>query len=361
MAILGLDIGGANIKAADGSGHAISRPFAIWQVPERLPDELTQVFQSFPHTDRIALTMTAELADCFVTKSEGVRFILEAVESSLNRLDLARNTATSGNPTDGADRIFVWTTDGHFVGPRLARDYVRKVSAANWHALATWCGDLIPAGSGLLVDIGTTTTDIIPLVAGKPVPVGLTDIGRLQSGELSYSGVWRTPLCSVAHSVPFREGYCTLAAELFATTLDIHLLLGLIPEDAHDLGTADGRPATKAAAYDRLARMLCCDRHEISYDEVLHIAKFLADVQRHRLSGALERVALRLPSKCENVIVAGSGNFLAFQMVYENRHTSSARIVSLAEQTSPEIASAACAHAVAQLATRPEMVAPAST
>lgn len=351
MAILGLDIGGANIKAADGSGHAISRPFAIWQDPQRLPDELVHVFQAFPQTDRIALTMTAELADCFATKSDGVRSILDSVESSLSRLE-----QSPLNATGATNRLLVWTTDGHFVGPQLAREHVRKVSAANWHALATWCGDLIPAGSGILVDIGSTTTDIIPLTDGRPVPVGLTDVGRLQSGELSYSGVWRTPLCSVAHSVPFREGYCTIAAELFATILDVHLLLGHIPEDADSRETADGRAATKAAAFDRLARMLCCDRDEISCEEVLHIAKFLADVQRRRLSGALERVALRLPSICENVIVSGSGNFLAFQMVYENRHTSNARIISLAQQTSSEIASSACAHAVAQLANRPGLI-----
>ena len=352
MRILGLDIGGANIKAADGFGHAISQPFAIWRHRDRLSDELVQVLQLFPETDCVALTMTAELADCFTTKAEGVRFILDAVESSLYRHEQARNTNSLRDSNEGAQRVFVWTTDGCFVGPRQARDFVRKVSAANWHALATWCGALIPAGSGLLVDIGSTTTDIIPLVNGKPMPVGFTDVGRMQSGELSYSGVWRTPLCSVAQSVPLRDAYCAVAAELFATTLDIHLLLNHIPEDEQNRETADGRPATKEAAYDRVARMLCCDRHEISLDEVTHVARFLADVQRHRLSGALERVALRLPTACENVVISGSGNFLAFQLVYENRHTQNAGILSLADQTSSEIASAACAHAVAQLAGR---------
>jgi hypothetical protein len=108
-------------------------------------------------------------------------------------------------------------------------------------------------GSGILVDIGTTTTDMIPLVDGKPTPVGLTDVGRLQSGELSYSGIWRTPLCAVAHSVPFREGYCSLAAELFATTLDIHLLLDHIPEQKDNFDTANHRPATKDAGSEQCA------------------------------------------------------------------------------------------------------------
>lgn len=350
MTILGLDIGGANIKAADGHGRALNRPFAIWQHRDQLLDELLSILREFPQTDEIALTMTAELADCFATKAEGVRFILDATETCLQRFRSDVQKSASSAQSAGQEPVKVWSTDGRFFGPREARDYVRKVSAANWHALATWSGAIVPSGPSLLVDIGSTTTDIIPLMDGQPVPLGFTDVSRLLSGELSYTGVRRTPLCSVAHSVPFRDGYCALAAELFATTLDIYLLLNLIPEAPEDLSTADGRLATKAAAHDRMARMLCCDRHEFSLDEAIQVARFLADVQRQRLAGALERVAHRLPSPCQNVIVSGSGNFLAFQIVYENRHTSHASVTSLAEKLSPEIAAAACAHAVAQLA-----------
>ncbi len=170
-----------------------------------------------------------------------------------------------------------------------------------------------------MIDIGTTTTDIIPLIDGVPKPIGRTDVARLQSGELSYSGVKRTPLCAVAHSVPFRDGYCSLAAELFSTTLDAYLLLDDIAEDEHDLETANGKPATKSAAHDRIARMLCGDRDEISLEEASQIARFLADVQRQRLAGALERVVHHLPSPCESVFVSGSGSFLARRLIADNR------------------------------------------
>ena len=373
MSILGLDIGGANIKAADATGRTLSRPFAMWKHPERLADELASILREFPQTERVAATMTAELADCFATKSEGVRFILTAVEASAGEL-----------PVD------VWTTAGRFVSAREAVSQPMLVAAANWHALATWCGreilglmdvsraskaplTLSPqsrgegtstepsvprsskigssplATSALLIDIGTTTTDIIPLIDGRPVARGLTDVGRLQTGELSYSGVKRTPLCAVAHAVPFRDGYCPLAAELFATTLDIYLLLGDIAEDEQDLETANGKPATKSAAHDRIARMLCCDRDEVSFNEAVEIARFLADVQRQRLAGSLERVASRFETPVETVLVSGSGSFLARRLVAENRRTSRAKMVSLDEQLTPGIAEAACAYAVAQL------------
>ncbi len=234
-----------------------------------------------------------------------------------------------------------------------------QVAAANWHALATWVGreflssarhsSLVTRHSSLLIDIGTTTTDIIPLVDGRLVAQGLTDVGRLQTGELSYSGVKRTPLCAIAHAVPFQNGYCPLAAELFATTLDVYLLLGDIVANERDLETANGKPATVAAAHDRLARMLCGDREEIPFEEAVPIARFLADVQRQRLAGSLERVAAQLPGPCQTVIVSGSGAFLARRLVAENRRTATADVISLDDRLSPGIAESACAYAAARL------------
>ena len=348
MAVLGLDIGGANIKAADGTGRAFSRAFPIWSRPTDLSNELVQILNQFPDCSRIAVTMTAELADCFSTKREGVGLILKAVGDAAQQLSSKRDAGGSG--ADPHQSIHVWSVEGQFVSITRAMDDYRKVAAANWHVLATWCAEQISAGAGLLIDIGTTTTDIIPIVDRRPAAVGATDLGRLQSAELSYSGVWRTPLCAIAHSVPFRDGYCSIAAELFATTLDVYLLLGQIPEDPSNFETANGKPATREAAYDRVARMLCCDRNEMTYDEAVAIARFLADVQRQRLAGSLERVARRLPSNCQTVIISGSGSFLANALTKENRHTASASIVSLADRISPDAATAACAYALARLA-----------
>jgi probable H4MPT-linked C1 transfer pathway protein len=336
MSILGLDIGGANIKAADPAGHTVCRPFAIWKHPEQLAAQISSIGREFPEARQLAITMTAELADCFETKAQGVRFILDQVQS----FECEQPPA-------------VWTTAGRFVSCNEACQQPMQVAAANWHALATWVGQHHACACcpfSLLIDIGTTTTDIIAVINGRPASVGLTDLTRLQSGELCYSGIKRTPLCAVAHSVPFRDGYCSLAAELFATTLDIHLLLGHLSEDETDLETANGKPATRSAAHDRIARSLCADRDEVSLDEAIQISAFLADVQRQRLAGALERVVQRLPGRCETVVISGCGAFLARSLVAGNRQLTGAKVVSLDEILSPGIAEAACAYAVSQLA-----------
>src|SRR5262249_41491473 len=156
----------------------------------------------------------------------------------------------------GSCPVGVWQMGGGFVDLQGARAKPLTVAAANWHALATFCGRHVPRGPALLVDAGSTTTDIVPLHDGRPAPRGWTDPDRLRCRELVYSGVRRTPLCALMGG----EG----AAELFATTLDVYLVLGLIAEDAVDCRTADGRPATRVAAHGRLARMLCADTETLT-------------------------------------------------------------------------------------------------
>ena len=118
----------------------------------------------------------------------------------------------------------VWTNQGRFVDLDQARRQTLHVAAANWLALASCAAKLTHGEPGLLIDIGSTTTDIIPLLAGVPRPHGFTDPERLQARELVYCGVRRTPLCALLG--------LSAAAELFATTLDVCLMLELVAEDA---------------------------------------------------------------------------------------------------------------------------------
>ena len=65
---------------------------------------------------------------------------------------------------------------------------------ANWSATAWAVAERHP--DTLLVDIGTTSTDIIPIVSGSVAALGHTDPDRLLSGELVYTGAVRTPAVS---------------------------------------------------------------------------------------------------------------------------------------------------------------------
>jgi probable H4MPT-linked C1 transfer pathway protein len=336
--VLGLDIGGANLKAAHADGSALLQPFELWKEPARLADALRRLLDSLPPFDSLAVTMTGELCDCFESKRQGVNAILDAVEA-----------------VAPAKRIGVWQNDGRLVDVATARARPQQTAAANWLALATYAARLVPSGHGLLIDVGSTTTDIVPLLDGKPVPRGRTDPERLQHQELLYTGVRRTPLCALLGP--------DAAAELFATTLDVYLVLGKLFEDESDRHTADGRPATRVAAHARLARMLCADLETSTEAERRNLALRVCNRQMLLIRQAIAKVTENLTGPIETVIISGSGEFLALaalDMPQEPvwRLPPQTQVLSLATWLGTNISNAACAYALAQLATDTNDAAP---
>jgi probable H4MPT-linked C1 transfer pathway protein len=327
--ILGLDIGGANLKAAHSGGAARLQPFELWKDPAGLPDALRGLLRSMPSFDRLAVTMTGELCDCFETRRAGVLAILDALDA-----------VADGRP------VRVWLTDGRLVKLARAREKPLRAAAANWLALATFAGRCAPQGPALLIDVGSTTTDLVPLHNGRPLPRGHSDTERLEASELLYSGVRRTPLCAILGT--------EAAAELFATTLDVYLLLERIPEDPADRTTADGRPATRAAAHARLARMLCADAETCTLAEARRLAERVLFKQVGQLVLAINQVARKMPAPPRTLILAGSGEFLvraALAQKFLPLDFPPGDLVSLAGNLGPEISQAACAYALAVLAT----------
>jgi probable H4MPT-linked C1 transfer pathway protein len=323
--VLGLDIGGANLKAAHSGGNVRIQVFPLWKHPRELTEVLRQLVDSMPAADVLAVTMTGELCDCFDSKRQGVLAILDAV------------SAVAGNRS-----IRVWTISDGFVDLATARERPLQVAAANWLALATFAGRLVPAGTGLVIDVGSTTTDIIPIVGGRPAPKGFTDPDRLRSLELVYTGVRRTPLCAVLGA--------GVAAEFFATTLDVNVVLEQMAEDPLDTNTADGRPATRAAAHARLARMLCADAETMSLQETLKLAERALLRQVYQLTMAFDHAARNLPEPPRTVVLAGEGEFLARLVLGQQNSFRNGKVISLAETLGPEKSMAACAYALTVLA-----------
>jgi probable H4MPT-linked C1 transfer pathway protein len=223
-----------------------------------------------------------------------------------------------------------------------ARQTPHLTAAANWLALATFACRFTGGSPALLLDIGSTTTDVIPLDANQPVPHGRTDAERFRTGELVYTGARRTPVCALLH-----DG---IAAEFFATTLDVYLMLGQLPEDLSDHGTADGRPATRHFAHARLARMVGDDSETCAEEQTLELARRASLAQCTAIRAAIDRVVATLPEPPRTVILSGSGEFLARQVVEAWFPPPSVRLVSLTRELGPMISQAACAHALAVLA-----------
>jgi (4-(4-[2-(gamma-L-glutamylamino)ethyl]phenoxymethyl)furan-2-yl)methanamine synthase len=298
--VLGWDIGGVNTKVArltptPGSPvlRSASLAYEIKDDPLALADTLKQAASSVGSRigDRHAVTMTAELSQAFHTKREGVEFILDALEATFPRREL-----------------YLYTVDGRFLSTTEARKSPLLVSAANWAATAALVARSVP--TCVLIDIGTTSADLIPVVNGKIVAQGRTDPERLLSGELVYTGALRTPAEAVASHVPLWDGEAGVAADGFALIGDAHLWLGRLEPGDYTCRAPDGAAPSRESAAERLARVVCADRDILDDHSVDRIAIALARAQVHTVARALERVLARWPS-IRLAVVTGLGDFIA--------------------------------------------------
>lgn len=299
--ILGWDVGGANVKAArlerdeQPVPETLERPFPLWREPQRLPEVLTETADRLGGAEPVramAVTMTAELADCFATKREGVTFVLDAF----------REAFPDAEP-------WVYGVDGRFRSAAAARRRPHEVAAANWMASATVAARTCP--DALFLDVGSTTTDVIPIVAGRVAARGRTDLTRLEAGELLYTGALRTPVCAIVRTVPHGGRLCGVAAEHFAVAADVYLWQGRIGAEHYTCETPDGRGRSRLEAGARLARMVCSDLEMLGPAAITVIAEHVARAQVRQIAAAMRRVRRRLRRAHSGVaVLAGRGAFL---------------------------------------------------
>jgi len=305
--IFGWDIGGVNTKAARidspgsaaGSGapllRSASMPFEIQRNPDALLSVLRSLATELGHAEGWphAVTMTAELSQAFRTKRRGVAFVLGALARAFP-----------------ADPLHVYTVDGRFVTPAAAAADPLAVGASNWAATATLVARFVP--DGILVDIGTTSTDIIPLEGGRIAARGRTDPARLLSRELVYTGAVRTPAEALLREVPLWGGRAGVAAESFATIGDAHVWLGQLAPADYTAPTADGRSVTRELAGERLARVVCGDREMLDETAIDGIARALTEAQLELVADGIRRVRARFPAAA-TAVVTGLGDFIAVE------------------------------------------------
>lgn len=322
--VVGLDIGGANLKYADCDGKAFARSFEMWRRCDELADAIAEdMTTQFGDARLFAVTMTGELADCFADRAVGVSHLIDQIESAAERC--------------GVNQIKVYGVDGKFRDTISAKSQVDVVAAANWHALANLVAREIE-GHALLVDVGSTTTDLIPIRDGKIATSACTDHDRLIEGSLVYVGCRRSPVCALVNRLTFRGRQANVMNEWFATIDDTRLILGLTAESDSDRQTADGNPRTRAMAANRLARMIGLDRRDVSIEDARELASQIHVAAREQISRSLVKFA----EYASCIILSGHGDDLI-------ELPEGAKTLRLAEMIGEDAARCAPSYAVAKL------------
>jgi len=294
--VIGWDVGGAHLKAAlvtAGAVRALQVPCRLWLGIPELPAAIAQVRNRIGAAPRNVVTMTGEMADLFPSRDAGVAALVAEMQARL---------------TPGAVRFY-----GGSRGMMDAETALRApadVASANWRAPAEWAAARL--GEGLYLDIGSTTTDIVPFRGGAVRAQGRDDASRLISGELVYTGVVRTPLMALAEAAPFADQSVPLMAELFATSADVYRVTGQLPEECDQQPATDGGAKTPEASARRIARMIGRDLEDAAFADWRRLAEWFAERQLRRVQDAAVRIVAREPLERDApVVAAGVGRFLA--------------------------------------------------
>lgn len=300
-AIVGWDIGGAHVKAAqiesDGTVSGIwLAPCPLWLGLDHLHQAIDQIearmLMNGPRLLRHAITMTGEMVDLFETRQTGVATLATLLAQRL-----------------GADTIRFYAGGLGWLDIDQACQQAKHIASANWHATAHLISTCV--SDAVLVDIGSTTTDLIRIRNGEVDTSSSSDGDRLSAGELVYTGVVRTPVMAMANEAPVVGHFTPLMSEHFATSSDVYRILGVLPEavDLHD--SADGGVKTPEASRARLARMVGRDAVELPDSAWTELAAWFADAQLAQIGRALRQILSRhLLSDDAPLVIAGVGRFL---------------------------------------------------
>ena len=298
--VIGWDIGGAHLKAVrlNADGHVAwvaQEACPLWRGLAELDQALERLLTA--HADAPAtahaITMTGELADNFPNREAGVLALTAAMRERLGA---------------GQVRVFAGTA-GFIPAERLTPADAVRVASANWLASGLWVAHRLP--EALFIDMGSTTTDLLPIAKHRVAHRGYTDSERMSYDELIYTGVVRTPAMMLAGSAPLQGVWARVMAEQFATAADVYRLTGELDEHADQMPAADHGPKTSAGSRQRLARQFGRDAEDLPERCWRQLARYLRERQLMTLRNAADlQLSRNLLSEAAPLVGAGVGRFL---------------------------------------------------
>lgn len=301
--IIGWDIGGAHVKAAviNNAGEILAvyqQPCPLWKGLDQLQRAVNTITQELAGSTSLhAITMTGELVDLFDSRDDGVKQIIQTMTGLLPDCEIV---------------IFAGK-QGFLSAAQVEAKHYEAIASANWLASASFAAQ--KAGSGLFVDIGSTTSDILLLDNRQVLAEGYTDHQRLMSQELIYTGIVRTAVMAVAQAALDEGKPIGLMAEYFATMADVYRVTGELNEAHDQTETADGAGKTVIASAKRLSRMIGCD---FIPDELSRWQQFAENIRTQQIQqiqrGCEAQLSRRTLSQNSPLIGAGVGRFLVKQI-----------------------------------------------
>ncbi|MDC0482314.1 hypothetical protein OAN90_02565, partial [Gammaproteobacteria bacterium] len=233
------------------------------------------------------ITITAESCDNFTDRKHGMTNILEYCSNHI-----------VGNK-------LYYTNTNKFIDYNSAINKTEELFSTNWMLTSKFLNS--KKNIDLIIDIGSTTTDII----FKDMHIGsnINDYMRLVNKTLLYQGVVRTPLSMMTDNVLFKGNNTSLVNEVFATTGDIFNLHGDIDFSKLDYLGSDNLQFTKVNSFTRLARIIGLDYKESEREYLIVLSKYFKELF---ISKIIENIKIIFSNKIDDITISaiGEGRFL---------------------------------------------------
>ncbi len=311
--IFGVDIGGVNIKITQLTTRdehlgvkSISFPFAgKGSMIENLITTITS-------PDLVVITQTlCANRSLFASAREGTHYIIDITERLFG--EKARYPGLSY----------------YLYNAQEAKKKYLDVAGRNWVATCYLASPYLKLfENGLVLDCGTNSTDIVPVINSKPVTLEDNDQGytRLKTGELLWSGLYFTYMSSLSTSIILDGEEFQTKTSARALSLHVYVVLGLVsPEDiAKKYGSwrSDMKVVSVESSVKQMLNCISADNEVLSVTDAKKIAAFLAEKQREKTEDAIKKVLSATKKKyginMKVAAIAGAGKDIILRKVLEN-------------------------------------------
>ena len=287
---LGIDIGGAHIKIVglDKQKKIILVKyikFYFWKNKAKLFkffDFINSI--STPHT-KIGITLTAELCDIFETRIDGFKKIYNECKRLKNK-------------------FFFYTSSKEVF---TVKSNTKKIISMNWHATGKFISKNL--SNAVIVDFGSTTTDIICIKNKIIKNLSFDDFSRLKNNELIYTGLTRTPIFGIMNELSLNGINYPVIPEFFSSMSDVYRINKSLDKILDIDDTADNTEKNLNQSFIRVARNFGFDFDKSNKELLKKISRKLINCQMNKIAVSLDKLIIKFNmSKKVPIVLCGIGN-----------------------------------------------------
>ncbi|MBU7046858.1 MAG: hypothetical protein HXS54_10525 [Theionarchaea archaeon] len=300
--IYGVDIGGVHIKITSlDQTHDPPKAKSAFFPFKGKAEMIEKLISLVSHPDLVVITQTLSASRNFCSSAE---------EGTHHIVDLTERLFTGKVRYVGLSyRLYT---------PEQAKEHYLDVACRNWVATCYITHYLNLFEEGLVIDCGTNSTDIVPIIDSVPITLDDNDRGytRLATGEIFWSGLYFTHVQSLSPTLVMDGREFQVKPTVRSLVSDAFVVLGRIsPEDVFVKTSYE-------SSVVKILDTICADKDLLSFDDAKKIAQFFVDKQREKTEAAIRKVLTAANKKYETDLkvaaIAGAGKEIILREVLKN-------------------------------------------